>query len=389
MHLDFNEEKAEHDALKIIIVGGGVMGLMQARELALKGWQVALIDKNVCGNEASWAGGGIISPLYPWRYCDAVTALASWSQTYYPNLIQSLEAESDIDPELSRQGLLMLAVDDAERALAWADDHQRWLQTIDSEEMYRLEPGLREGLQQALWMPQVASVRNPRLLKALKRIVQDHPKISVHEVDRVVAIQADEYTPSVTTEQGHRFEADSVLVCSGAWTSELLQLPAMGIRPVKGQMILFEAPKGAVNRVVLSHGKYVIPRRDGLVVAGSTLEHAEFDKTTTTQALEELGDAAITMFPGLARGRIIHQWAGLRPGSPKGIPFIGAVPEQPGIWVNAGHFRNGLVLAPASIRLMSSLLCNEIPPVDPKPYDPIHRLNPSPAFSGDSVKLES
>ncbi|MDX1453599.1 MAG: glycine oxidase ThiO [Oleiphilaceae bacterium] len=363
-----------------MIVGGGVMGLMQARELALKGWQVTLLDKSECGKEASWAGGGIISPLYPWRYAPAITALASWSQQYYPHLIQNLEAESDIDPELSRHGLLMLAVDDYQAALDWAQENAYWLEQIDRDQLYRLEPSLREGLEQGLWMSQVASVRNPRLLRALKQIATQHPQITVEEVARVTEVKPHHASPSVVTEQGRHFEGDVVLLCSGAWTAELLGLPKLPIEPVKGQMLVFDAPTGLVNRVVLSHGKYVIPRRDGKVVAGSTLERCGFDKTTTADAKEQLADAAIELFPELARCPISYHWAGLRPGSPKGLPFIGALPEYEGVFVNAGHFRNGLVLAPASVRLMTSILCGETPPVDASPYDPKRVFSPSPAF---------
>ncbi len=366
--------------MKIIIVGGGVIGLMQARELAQKGWQVVLIDKSEFGREASWAGGGIISPLYPWRYSRAVTALAAWSQSYYPNLIQCLEAESGIDPELSRHGLLMLAVDDENAALEWAQDYQHWLEPIGAEQVYKLEPGLREGLVSALWMAQVASVRNPRLLKALKSVVARSMAIERVEVTKVNAVIAHPQTPAVELEDGKRIEGDAVLVCSGAWTRELLQLPAIDIAPVKGQMLVFDAPQGLVNRVVLSHGKYVIPRRDGKVVAGSTLEYTGFDKQCTREARDTLSDAAIDLFPALASCPVIHHWAGLRPGSPEGVPYIGKVPERDNLFVNAGHFRNGLVLAPASVRLMTSLLCDETLAVDPAPYDPARQFNPSPVF---------
>ena len=365
--------------MKIVIVGGGVMGLMQARELAHKGWQVVLVDKSEFGKEASWAGGGIISPLYPWRYSAPVTALASWSQAYYPNLIQSLEAESDIDPELSRHGLLMLAVEDEQAALNWAEDVEHWLTPIDAGQLYQLEPQLREGLDRGLWMKQVASVRNPRLLKALKRIVAQDPAIECVEVSSVAACRPHSTSPAVVLEDGRRIEADAILFCSGAWTQTLLDLPAIEIAPVKGQMLVFDAPPGLVNRVVLSHGKYVIPRRDGKVVAGSTLEYKGFDKQCTPHARDVLSDAAIELFPALASCAITHHWAGLRPGSPGGVPYIGQVPGHDNVYVNAGHFRNGLVLAPASVRLMTSLLCHDEAPVDPAPYDPARMTNPSQA----------
>ena len=150
------------------------MGMLQARELAIKGMDVTLLEKGICGKEASWAGGGIISPLYPWRYSPPVTALATWSQAYYPNLVQCLEAESDIDPELTRHGLLMLSIDDEQNAVTWSESNSAWLETINAEKIYQLEPNLRTGLNKALWMPHVASIRNPRLLRSLRTRSEEH-----------------------------------------------------------------------------------------------------------------------------------------------------------------------------------------------------------------------
>ena len=360
--------------MKVIIVGAGVIGMMQARELAQKGMDVVLVDKGVCGTEASWAGGGIISPLYPWRYSDPITALASWSQAYYPNLIQTLEAESDIDPEITRHGLLMLNVDDYNEAVAWSQCADAWLEPIDQKAVYGLEPQLREGVQGGLWMSQVASVRNPRLLKALYKLLSTHPRVEIHEESAVTSLKTHgSKVVGVNTIKGECIEGDVVLVCSGAWTPQVSGQNEIKIEPVKGQMVLFDAKPGMVNRVVLSGGQYVIPRRDGKVVAGSTLEYEGFDKQPTEHAKNSLADMAIDLFPQLASCPINHHWAGLRPGSPEGIPYIGRLPEYDNAYVNAGHFRNGLVLAPASVRLMTSMLCDETLPLDAKPYDPVSR----------------
>lgn len=361
--------------MKVIIVGAGVIGMMQAREFAQKGFDVVLVDKGACGTEASWAGGGIISPLYPWRYSDPITALASWSQAYYPNLIQTLEAESDIDPEITRHGLLMLNVDDYNEAVSWSLSAEAWLEPVDQNEIYKLEPQLREGVQEGLWMSQVASVRNPRLLKALYKILDSHPRVQIHEESAVTGfITQGSKVKGVNTIKGESLEADYVVFCTGAWTPQVSGQAGLKIEPVKGQMVLFDAKPGMVNRVVLSGGQYVIPRRDGKVVAGSTLEYEGFDKQPTDHAKNSLADMAIDLFPDLASCPISHHWAGLRPGSPEGIPYIGRIPEYDNVYVNAGHFRNGLVLAPSSVRLLTSLICEEALPVDADPYNPLNRV---------------
>jgi glycine oxidase len=136
-------------------------------------------------------------------------------------------------------------------------------------------------------------------------------------------------------------------------------------------MIAYQTPPGLVQRVVLKDGRYVIPRNDGLLLVGSTLEEAGFDKTTDQDALASLRQSAENIIPALARYPVAYHWAGLRPGSPDGIPFIGALPEFPNVFVNAGHYRNGLVLAPASTHLLVDQLLDREPLIDPAPYLPV------------------
>lgn len=347
------------------------MGMLQARELANKGMEVLLLEKGLCGHEASWAGGGIISPLYPWRYSPPVTALARWSQAFYPNLVQSLDAESGIDPELTRHGLLMLSVKDKPEALQWSENNTTWLEEIETERIYHLEPHLRDGILRGLWMPQVASIRNPRLLKSLRRYLDQHPSVRVVEGCEVTGLSGHNGMVSGLNTSSHgTLEADKYVLCAGAWSQQVSAHDAIQVEPVKGQMIVFSASPGLVNRVVLSDGKYVIPRRDGLVVAGSTLEYCGFDRSTTGEAKDALADMAIDLFPALASCQISHHWAGFRPGTRDGVPFIGLHPEYDNVYINTGHFRNGLVLAPASVHVLSAILCGEAAQIDVSPYDP-------------------
>jgi glycine oxidase len=146
-----------------------------------------------------------------------------------------------------------------------------------------------------------------------------------------------------------------------------IELP---VEPVKGQMILYQCATDFLPSMVLAKGRYAIPRRDGHVLVGSTLEHEGFDKTPTENALASLQASAIELLPALARATPVRHWAGLRPGSPEGIPFIGPVDGHEGLWLNCGHYRNGLVLAPASCQLFADLLLNRTPIIDPTPYAP-------------------
>ena len=156
----------------VLVIGGGVIGLLTARELRIAGADVTLLERGEPGRESSWAGGGIVSPLYPWRYPDAVTALARWSQEQYPTLCQALHETTGIDPELEQSGLLIEAADETRVATDWAGVHGARIETIAPAAIAALEPGLADPPPSALWLPDIAHVRNPRLVKALRADVE-------------------------------------------------------------------------------------------------------------------------------------------------------------------------------------------------------------------------
>ncbi|WP_261843470.1 glycine oxidase ThiO [Aliamphritea ceti] len=360
----------------VLIVGGGVIGMMTARELSHAGMSVQLLDMNACAKESSWAGGGIVSPLYPWRYSEPVTRLATWSQSSYVHLAQQLLEETGFDPELRQKGMFMAAVDDADEALNWAGQFHRPMEQVDASFLYEKEPNLAPGVQQALWMPEVCSIRNPRLGRALRRSVEMDENITLVEESRVTGFVLEgERIVGVSSEKGE-FRADKTVVCAGAWSGELLQKLNLNlpVEPVKGQMMIFKAEPGLINRVVLMGGRYLIPRNDGRILVGSTLERVGFDKQTTDEAHDSLYATALSICPKLKDYPVEYHWAGLRPGSPEGVPFIGVAPGYEGLYVNAGQHRNGLVLAPASTRLMADIVLKRRPIIDPELYTLTGRL---------------
>lgn len=355
--------------MRVLVVGGGINGLLTTRALAQAGAEVVLVERGQIGEEASWAGGGIVSPLYPWRYPPAVTALARWAQAAYPALAEALIDETGIDPELTTSGLLFLDAPDARDAQVWARQQGVACSSWQQSALHQQWPGLAPDVEQGLFLPDVAQVRNPRLLKSLRAALTQTPKITLREQADVVSV-CGQTSPQIRLRSGETLAADAVVLTSGAWTQALLRdlgltLP---VRPIKGQMQLYQLAPGALPTMILRNGHYVIPRRDGLVLCGSTLEDTGFDKSVTEAAHEKLRAAAISLWPALADADCVAQWAGLRPGSPNGIPFIGEVPGQPGLWINAGQFRNGLVLAPASARLLCDQLLKRSPVMDAAPY---------------------
>ncbi|CAI9006029.1 glycine oxidase ThiO [Pseudomonas chlororaphis] len=361
---------------QVVIVGGGVIGLLTAFNLASAGQQVVLLERSNVGQESSWAGGGIVSPLYPWRYSPAVTALAHWSQDFYPQLAEHLFATTGVDPEVHTTGLYWLDLDDEAEALAWARREQRPLSAVDISVAHDAVPVLGGGFSRAIYMADVANVRNPRLVKSLKAALSALPTVTIHEHCEVSGfIREGERVLGVQTSLGE-IGGDQVVLAAGAWSGELLKSLglALPVEPVKGQMILYKCASDFLSCMVLAKGRYAIPRRDGHILIGSTLEHEGFDKTPTSSALESLKASAIELIPALAQAEVVGHWAGLRPGSPEGIPYIGPVPGLEGLWLNCGHYRNGLVLAPASCQLFTDLMLGREPIIDPAPYAPSGRI---------------
>lgn len=358
--------------MKVVIIGAGVMGLMTARELAKAHCDVVLLERMKVGQEASWAGGGIVSPLYPWRYSAPVTALASAAQLAYPALADELVLETGIDPEFTRSGLLMLDAEDARDAEAWAAINQHMLLPWPASYLQQRLPGLASHWRGGLWMPEIANIRNPRLLKALRRSLE-MMRVVIHEQVEIVRWhkEASGRVMAVSTEDGRQFDADVFVICSGAWSRQVLDAyggQGVSVRPVRGQMLLYKLAPGELPCIVMAEGRYVIPRRDGHVLCGSTLEEAGFDKSTTMQARRSLMASAGRLWPALMGREPLAHWAGLRPGAPNGIPFIGPVPDSENLWMNAGQFRNGLVLAPASARLLADQLLGRETGLDARPY---------------------
>ncbi|MBL4584649.1 MAG: glycine oxidase ThiO [Pseudomonadales bacterium] len=362
-----------------LIIGGGIMGMLSSYALAKKGFSIRLVESQRCGQQASWAGGGIVSPLSPWDYADSITNLTKLSQQLYPSLIEQLMSETGIDSQLYQTGLISLFGDVDERSSvnevparvqAWAAQHSVDLKLISSDIIETLQPGLNHRATGGIWMPQVCNVRNPRLLKALKQAISQQPLICVEENTSITEFLIEGQRVSGAASQTQRFHAEKTLITSGAWSQQLLSNVGSEtpIWPIRGQMLLYKPAAPLLQRIVLSGNRYLIPRRDGHILVGSTLENVGFDNSTTEQAYTELRGYAESILPALADFPVVQQWAGLRPASPAGIPKIGAIAGYDNFYINAGHFRNGLVLAPSSVQLVVEQMLGETPSLDCGPY---------------------
>ncbi|HEY8097489.1 MAG TPA: glycine oxidase ThiO [Methylobacter sp.] len=354
----------------ITIIGGGIIGLLTAREFIAAGATVTIIEKNELGQESSWAGGGILLPLYPWRQPDAITRLVIQSLKLYPTLASQLTAETLIDPEWTPCGLLIAKNPDITAAVNWCDANAI-LYRPASDDFFNTVNTIPE---QPLWLPEIAQARNPRLVKSLKQdLINKGVTLIEHCELKAITVTKNRIT-SIDTSSG-QFAVNQLVIAAGAWTGQLFRqllsaatCDAPRISPVKGQMLLFDAEPETLSYMVLDSDQYLIPRRDGKILAGSTVEQDNFNKTTTEEARDRLQAFALDLLPSLKNFPVVSHWAGLRPGTEHGIPYIDKHPEIGNLYINAGHFRNGLAMGPASAQLMVDLVLERPTSVAPDPY---------------------
>ncbi|MEB4592559.1 glycine oxidase ThiO [Candidatus Thiothrix sp. Deng01] len=353
-----------------IIVGGGLLGMLTARSLHKAGLKVMIIDQGELGSESTWAGGGIVSPLYPWRYPAAVSQLARYSQQHYPTLCATLREETGVDPQWIRSGLLFAEDEEYPAAQEWAQTWGYGLQHLTTAEaLATCEPQLADSFRSGLFFPELGQVRNPRIAHALRTSLRLLP-VTIAEHYPVTGLETANGRVTGVRLGDEVFHADNVILTTGAWTGLFPEMQALkvDVRPVLGQMILFRGPRGLLQRIVLSQGRYLIPRKDGRILCGSTVEMRGFDKHTTAAAHAELKAAAYAIMPALRDLPIPNHWSGLRPGSPNGVPYIDEHPDIAGLYVNAGHYRNGVVLGLASVQLLVDRILGNKPCLDPSPY---------------------
>lgn len=352
-----------------IIIGGGIMGLLTAYYLAATGEKVTVLEQGKLGQESSWAGGGILSPLYPWHYPEPLNELAGWSQQHYRDLVDELKATSGIDAQWQQCGFLILDPEEIESALGWAQQTARHAETINRDFIQRLAPNLspQQLPDQAIWMPNIAQVRNPRLLKALITTLRMKPNVELREQCPATDLNIANQRITGVVCGNDELTASTVTIACGAWSKQLLKTWAadLAVEPVRGQMVLFKADPELLTTMVMRKARYLIPRLDGRIIAGSTLEYVGFDKHTTDLARNELTAFATTLVPRLADYPIEHHWSGLRPGNSTQVPVISQHPTISGLFVNTGHFRNGVVTAPASCKLCADLILNKSSILDP------------------------
>lgn len=370
--------------MHIAIVGAGITGLMSALELLEQGCSVTLFDQQAAGQAASWAGGGILSPMYPWRYPAAVNALARHAKPMYQDWNQKLQPFTGIDFQIHETGMLIFDESDFEIGLSYAKTHQdpqQQAELLDQAKLQQINPRINQSkFKQAIYFPELANIRNPRLLQSIIHYLKQHPRVTWQEDCKITRLNIQQgCVKSISDEHSQVFQADQYVFTTGAWSQHWSQQLGLEIpvQPVQGQMLLFKTPENWLPTMCMHKVMYLIPRQDGHVLCGSSMRQVGFNTSPSAEIRQDILQACIEMVPELADFPLVKQWAGLRPSSPDGIPYIGKIPKLHNAWANFGHFRNGLCMGPASGKLLAQLILKQMPIVDPAPYDPVRLLEPS------------
>jgi glycine oxidase len=352
----------------VVIVGGGIVGCMTAMELVDRGYQVTIVERNQIASqtsgESSWAGGGIIFPLLPWLYSDAVNVLTSYGAKSYAEICQRLLRETGINTDFDQSGFLLLPKFDTEAAITWCANNQVPVQAVKAAAF-----GVQSlSGEEALWLPTVSQIRPPYFMQAMRKWLEKN-NVTMLEHTELVPLKETQKLNEWQTVDGKTISADQFVVTSGAWSFELLKETSakLNIKPMRGQILLYK-PQKNLEQMVYREGFYMIPRRDGYLLAGSTLEDVGFDTAVTQEVRNEISAKAEAIMSDLKNQPILKHWSGLRPGTPENLPTISAHPTIENLYLNTGHFRYGLTMAPASAKLVAALMLGEKPMIDATPY---------------------
>ncbi|MGQ0815289.1 MAG: glycine oxidase ThiO [Gemmatimonadota bacterium] len=355
----------------VVIAGGGLIGCAIAWKLAARGVRVHVIEAARPGMAASWAAAGMLAPLFEGPN-EAFRRLARSSVERYPEFVRDLYGASGIDADLQMSGKLDLAFSTAEYASLrehYGTTLPASVHELAANAARELEPGISADTAGALVSDNDGSVDNRKLARAAWIAATSRgAEFTIGSSVREVLCSRNGFE-ALYLSTGERIEADAVVVAAGAWSSSIRGLPQpLPVYPVRGQMIALEAIPPVLSRIVLTRDCYIVPRADGRVLVGSTIERAGFEARTTAAGIAHLLNASVRAVPKLAQAAVVETWAGLRPGTADELPILGEDPRAPGVFYATGHFRNGILLAPITADLTAAALCGDAAELDLRPF---------------------
>jgi len=374
---------------EVAVVGAGIIGCSVARCLARQGVRVMVLDRDEPGRNASWAAAGMLAPQAEADQADPFLRLLLASRGLFPGLAADLREETGIDVGYRDDGTLLVALTEDEEdhlrgRFRWQSEAGLEVELLSTGEALRLEPILSPRIRCALRFPGDHQVENRQLRRALAlsaRAAGADFRIGA-AIRRMVPGTAN---LALELEDGERFEVERVIVAAGAWSGQLRGLPRrLPVEPVHGQLVSLEMASPPMRHVVVGGSGYLVPKVDGRLIAGTTMERAGFRTAVTAAGQHGVMGAALGMAPTLANWPVTSHWAGLRPGTPDTLPILGVEPLHPGVVYATGHYRNGILLAPITGELIRDVVLGRTPHVDLTPFRPERFHDPLPETASPS-----
>lgn len=352
---------------EILIIGGGVIGLAIARELRGRGaGRITILERGRVGGEASHAAAGMLAPQAETDETDDFFHLCDESKKLYPQFAEELLAETGVSIELDRRGTLYLALtnDDVRqirRRFEWQRRAGLNVEHLTANEAGKLEPFISPDVREALFFPNDWQVENRKLLRALEKYAELN-RIEIVENTEVKSLLIENKRVVGAATGGEKFAAETVVLATGAWTSLIkadgLTMPF--VKPIRGQITSYQTAKRLFKTVIYSPRAYLVPRRDGRILAGATIEDVGFDKSVTADGIDFLRENALEIAPSLISLEASESWAGLRPRAADGLPILGAFsPDIENLFVATAHYRNGILLAPQTAKILADAIGGE------------------------------
>lgn len=364
----------------VIVVGGGLIGLAAARELALNGLQVVLFERGQPERSASWAAAGMLSPLAEAEDADAFLEFLRASRSLYPSFTRSIEEATGLPTGYRSEGTFLVALNESDEAalrqrFTWQRAADLPVEWLTGDEARRHEPAISTEARAALYFGEDHQVDNRLLVEAL-RIAAEHAGIDRRSEEVAGLVHRGERVAGVRLRTGEVAEAGWVVVAAGVWSPRLDGLPRpLPVRPVHGQLLALHPERPLLRHVLDSPRVYLVPRADGRIIVGATVEAIGFDQRVTATAIHTLLGAACELVPELEQARFGEVWSGLRPGTPDNLPILGADPDRPNLIYATGHYRNGVLLTPITAEVVADLILERpsrlsLSPFAPDRFDP-------------------
>lgn len=347
---------------EVLIIGGGVIGLSLARSLCKKGVkEITILERGEIGAESSYAAAGMLAPHAETAKTDDFFYFCHESNRLYPNFAAELFEETGIDIELDRSGTIYLAFTendskDIGERFEWQTKSTFPVEYLSANDVRKTEPFISPDVREGLYFPNDWQVENRKLLTALQKFAEFN-SVAIYTNTEVRNLLTENGRITGAETESQKFFAPTVVLATGAWTSllrlENQSLPLPKVEPIRGQMISFRTAKRLFAKVIYTPRGYLVPRADGRILSGATVEDVGFDKSLSGSGIEFLRQNALEISPSLANLEIYEKWAGLRPRAADDLPILGATSGLENLFLATAHYRNGILLAPLTAKILA------------------------------------